>query len=159
MQLKECTPKHIRLKLAQSLLVPLFNYADVLYTSTSCNNTRKLKLAFNAVTRYVYNIPRFEQIGINHKGILGCTYGNYTKLRVCTQTYNEGPVYLHNFFSFLRSSRSRNLTLARCQTEIFSCSFHQRAVKLWNELPLDCKQAVTYGNFKNQCKLLFSRWN
>lgn len=158
-QLKECTPKHIRLKLAQSLLIPLFNYADVLYTSTSCNNSRKLQLAFNAVTRYVYNIPRFQQIGINHKGILGCTYENYTKLRVCTQTYkilNEGPEYLHNFFSLLRSSRSRNLKLARCRTEIYKCSFHQRAVRLWNELPMNCKEAVTYVNFKHQCKLLFS---
>lgn len=156
--LRHSTPQHIRLQLAKSLIIPLFLYGDVLFSLSSQSNTRKLNLVFNAVTRYVYNLRKYDHISNYSNLILGCNFTNYMKLRICTQAFkilNESPAYLQNFFNYSRSSRSNVLIIPRCFSNFLSNSFRYRSIREWNNLPRECKAARTFSKFKHLCSYYF----
>lgn len=115
--LRYCTPQHIRVQLARSLIVPLFDYGDVLFSLTSKKNSKKLNLAFNSVIRYAYNLKKYDHLSRYKTALLGCEFTNHLKLRMSIQTYkilNDPPNYLKNFFNHTRSSRSSSLIVPRC---------------------------------------------
>lgn len=157
--LKYYTPQQIRLKLARSLIIPLFEYGDVLFANSSNENFRKLQLAFNSVTRFVYGLNRFDHISGFSKSILNCRYSDYLDFRTCTMTYkilNNAPKYLENFFVVTTLPRTLNLLLPRCETNILRDSFEHRAIRLWNSLPRTIKGLTSFPRYKRECKMHFS---
>lgn len=154
---RSSTPQHTRLLLARSLIIPLFDYGDILYSLISMKNLRKLQLAFNTVTRYVFNLGKFDHVSRYANSILGRSFASHLKLRICTQTFkilNDPPLYLENFFSYARSTRAPLLIVPRCLSGDLKDSFRHRAIKAWNELPRMCRCERNYIAFKN-CLSLF----
>lgn len=154
--LRHCTPLHIRVHLARSLLVPLFDYGDVLFGLVSKKNLNKLNLVFNAVTRYAYNLKKYDHISNFRKAILGCEFTTHLKFRMCIQTYkilNNPPPYLQNLFTYARSSRVSLLSVPHCSTNYLKESFRHRAVKIWNELPRDCRTELGFFSFRRKTKI------
>lgn len=157
--LKHYTPQQIRLKLARSLIIPLFEYGDVFYTTSTNENFRKLQLAFNSVTRFVYGLKRFDHISAFSKSILNCGFREYLDFRTCTMTHkilNNPPKYLENFFTITSLPRTLNFLLPRCETKILRDSFEHRAIRLWNNLPRTIKGLYSFSRYKKECKLHFS---
>jgi hypothetical protein len=63
--------------------VPIFLYSDVVYfPSLTGAEFRSLELAFNACTRYVHGLRRFDRISEFSREILGCTLFEYSELRL-----------------------------------------------------------------------------
>jgi hypothetical protein len=60
--LKFLTQKRARLKLCKALLLPYFFYCDVVFSCLSSVDSRRLQVAFNSCTRYVFNLLRFEHL-------------------------------------------------------------------------------------------------
>jgi hypothetical protein len=58
--LKFLTPKQVRLKLSKALLLPYFFYCDVVFSHMSYVDSRRLQVAFNSCTRYVFNLRRYD---------------------------------------------------------------------------------------------------
>jgi hypothetical protein len=80
---KRYTSRDLRIYLVRSLIVPIFLYFDVVYfSSLTGTEFRRLELAFNACTRYVYGLRRFDHIFEFSGEILGCTMLEYLKLRL-----------------------------------------------------------------------------
>lgn len=157
--LRYCTPQHIRVQLARSLIVPLFDYGDVLFGLVSVNNVNRLNLAFNSVIRYVYNLRKFDHISNYKKTLLGCNYTNHLKLRTCIQAYkilSNPPVYLENFFTYARSSRAPLLQVPRCLSNNLKESFRHRAIKYWNDLPRSCRNERNFISFKKSASIFFN---
>lgn len=156
---RSSTPQHIRLLLARSLIVPIFDYGDVLYSLVSKMNLRKLQRAFNTVTRYVFNLSKYDHISGYANAILGVNFTSHLKLRVCTQTFkilNDPPVYLNNFFSYARSMRGPLLIVPRCSSCGLKDSFRHRAISAWNQLPRTCRCERNYNSFKNSVSSYFN---
>lgn len=151
--LRHCTPQHIRIQLARSLLVPLFDYGDTLFGLVSTKNLNKLNLVFNAVTRYAFNLKKYEHISNYRNQLLGCNLTNHLKLRMYIQVHkiiNNPPSYLKNFFEYVRSSRVSALIVPRCNSNDLKVSFRHRAVKLWNDLPRNCRSERDLICFKRK---------
>jgi hypothetical protein len=54
--LKFLTPKRVRLKLCKAWLLPYLFYCDVVFSHLSFIDSRRLQVAFNSCTRYVFNL-------------------------------------------------------------------------------------------------------
>jgi hypothetical protein len=70
--LKFLTPKRVRLKLCKARLLPYFFYCDVVFSYLSSVDSRRLPVAFNSCTRYVFNLVRYDQgrtSSLNFSGI------------------------------------------------------------------------------------------
>lgn len=157
--LRHCTPQHIRVQLARSLLVPLFDYGDILFGLVSKKNLKKLNLVFNAVTRYAYNLKKYDHISNYRSALLGRNLTNHLKLRLSIQTYkiiNNPPPYLLNFFNYARSTRASLLVVPRCLSNNLKESFRHRAIKIWNDLPRSCRNELTYISFRNSVYSFFN---
>jgi hypothetical protein len=69
--LKLLTPKSVRLKLCKALLLPHFFYCDIVFAGLSCLDSRRLQVAFNSCTRYVFGIRRFDHLSVHRDVLLG----------------------------------------------------------------------------------------
>jgi hypothetical protein len=79
--------------LVRSLIIPIFLYWDVVYfPSLTGLEFRRLELAFNACTRYVFGFRRFDHIGEFSRGILGYTLFEYLELRLACFIHKIGLV-------------------------------------------------------------------
>lgn len=157
---RSCTPQHTRLLLARSLIIPLFDYGDVLFSLVSKKNLQKLNSAFNTVIRYVFNLGKFDHISSYANSLLGISFTNYLKTRMCTQTFkilNNPPTYLRNFFAYARSLRAPLLTVPRCFSGYLKDSFRHRAIRAWNELPRKCRCERSYLSFKNSVDKFYNK--
>jgi hypothetical protein len=64
------TSRDLRIYLVRFLIVPIFLYTDVVYfLSLTGAELRRLKFAFNACTRYMYDLRRFHHISEFSKGV------------------------------------------------------------------------------------------
>jgi hypothetical protein len=115
--LKYITPKHIRLKLCKALLLPTFFYSDIIYTDLRSVDSRRLEVAFNSCTRYVYSLRRFDHLGPFRNMLLGLPLSKYFDYRVVCFFFKvlfyRRPTYL---FTDLRrgSDRTGNFPTEIC---------------------------------------------
>jgi hypothetical protein len=98
------------------LIVPVFLYSDVVYfPSLTGAEFRRLELVFNACTRYVYGLWRFDHISEFSREILGFTLFEYLELRLAGFIHKivivGAPDYLSSRFVLGRSPRHRFLVI------------------------------------------------
>jgi hypothetical protein len=92
----------------RSLIVPIFLYTEVVYCpSLTGAKFRRLELAFNACTRYVYGLRRFDHISE--------LLFEYLELRLASFIHKiviaGAPVYLSSRLVLGRSPRHRFLVI------------------------------------------------
>ena len=157
--LRIITPFEIRWKLAKSLIVPLFQYCDVLYSSCNAMLLKKVNVAFNSVIRYVQGLTKYDHITQYNKTLLNCTFFNFMKYRHCClvfKIWQNGPPYLADLFRRGQSVRTNNFITLFNRSNIMMNSFASRGIKLWNNLPLDIKHTNSFHRFKKMSFLHFS---
>jgi hypothetical protein len=76
------TPVETRRRLVLALLLPKFQYCDVLYSQSSEGSKNRLNRLYNSCARYVYNIRCFESIPEHAKQITGNTQNRMYRLSV-----------------------------------------------------------------------------
>jgi hypothetical protein len=72
--LKFLTPKRVRLKLCKALLLPYFFYCDIVFSHLSSVDSRRLQLAFNSCTRFVFNLRRYDHLSTRRNELLVCLF-------------------------------------------------------------------------------------
>jgi hypothetical protein len=116
----DVTPLATRMRLVQSLVVPLLMYCDVMYSQSSAEVARMLNVAFNSCARYVYKIPRYQSISSFSRRILGVPLNAFFDLRKTMLMYRLlttlSPSYLFDRLRPARSSRTMNLIIPLCNT-------------------------------------------
>jgi hypothetical protein len=115
-----------RLKLCRALLLPFFFHCDVVFSHMSSVDSRRLQVAFNSSTRYVYNLRRYDHLSTRRNELLGV------------------PFFILMIFVFFRSFSSwfwrgdlviSLLTLlVRISLNLLTLFFHQsvRGLRCWS---------------------------
>jgi hypothetical protein len=68
--LKFLTPKRVILKLCKAFLLSYFFYCDVIFSHLSSIHIRRLPMAFNSCTKYVFNLCHYENLSTSRNELL-----------------------------------------------------------------------------------------
>lgn len=154
------TPPATKLKLAKALLVPQLIYCDIVLGSLDAACFNKLKLIFNAITRYVSGIRKYDHISDHKSVVLGCTFSSYLKFRCCLALFRllhkKSPAYLIEKFTLSSSSRTNNLVIPKFKFKHLQSSFVVYGSGLWNSLPHFIKHLESEAAFRAACFKYFS---
>jgi Reverse transcriptase (RNA-dependent DNA polymerase) len=146
------TPTETRRKLAVALLLPKFQYCDILYSQSSEGNKSRLNKCYNSCARYVYSIRRSESISGPAKNITGVTLNQLYGYRICSFYHRlisqREPVYLWDKLRFGRSQRTGVLIPPRHNHFDRKNSFFIEGANRWNSLPSEVRSARSVETFK-----------
>lgn len=146
------TPRQLRERLVKALLVPIITYGDSVYCNFDSACRRKLNVAFNACTRYIFGLQRYDHVSVYSSQVLGCNLNNYLNFRWCLMMYkilnNLAPNYLQECIQFLSSRRTQLLLIPKFNTKFSTRAFFVHVVRIWNGLPLDVRTAVSFRDFR-----------
>lgn len=154
------TPKHIRILLAKTYLMPSLLYGCELFSSCDAKSLSRLNVTYNAILRYVFGLNRYESCAPFLKSLYGVTLENLLKIRTLIFLHNiiytKEPAYLFNILRFGRSNRGILLVPIRHRRLISERHFIVNAVRLWNSLPFTIQ---TLGNAISFKRSLFSHFS
>ena len=143
---------YIKLNLIHSLILPLIMYAANVYGDLDAASLRKLQLAVNNCTRFVYKKRKYDHISHLSHNILGFSIKNFLNFRnilfIHKLINSKTPAYLYSKLKLCQSNRTNNLVLPKCKFQSTSRMFFVNAIKLWNSLPIHLKNELNYVRFK-----------
>ena len=149
-----------------SIILPLFDYADIVYDSASKKYTERLQKIQNRAGRIILNVKPFHHISnreIHHRlewTSLQLRRSMHINSMVFKSLHNMAPLYLTESFQFCNYSyslRSKgNVMLPKPKTECCRRMFLYRGSRQYNELPLDIKLINNFNSFCNHLNLRMS---
>lgn len=150
-------PLNMRRKMILALCIPHFIYCDVVFwTSLDSSCKHKLALCFNACTRYIHSLKKFDHISRFSKSILGCelsTYYSYrSSLFLKKVVLTQQPIYIFERLLFGGSARTKNIIIPTHSSSYLNRSFAVRGAVAWNALPAAAKHTPSLGKFKVMVK-------
>ena len=117
-------------------------------------------MAVNACIRYAYKLKRRDSVAAQEKLVLGCTYPNFRKFRLCvflkSILVERKPHYLFDLFQLSRSRRNPSLIVPHAIRGVLADSFFVHATTIWNSLPLEVKRNMSKPSFTLSCLSHFS---
>ena len=151
-QSADFTPEETRRRLVVALLLPKFQYCDVLYSQSSEGNKARLNKCYNSCARYVYSIRTRESISQYAKKITGRTLGQMYGYRICSLyrklSSQRGPAYLFAKLRFGRSQRTNIIIPPRHNYTEHGNSFFVKGASMWNSLPLEIRSTSSNEAFE-----------
>ena len=167
-RLKNFLPTKTKITLAQSLLLPIIDYADTCYPDLSGVLLNKIDRLQNLFIRFIFGLRKFDHISHHRSQLKWLPIRRRRDLHVLSLLYSilfnrYSPVYLKERFVFrssvlnrsLRISHDLSLDMPPHSTDFYSNSFTIHAVRLWNSLPISIRQASSIHSFKRQLKTYF----
>lgn len=147
-----CTPFRIRLLLAKTYLIPTLTYGCEIFASCDAKSKRKLNSTFNAITRYVFHLKKYDHISPFASKILGVKFEDFLKIRILIFFHKiifyRYPDYLYNRINFSMSQRSRTVIQIRHVALVSERQFFINAIRLWNALPIQIRDNRNVAQFK-----------
>jgi hypothetical protein len=146
---RDVTPEKTRIQLVKSLIMPHFDYCDIVYCNISAEQIHKLQVLQNNAVRYIYDVKRGDRLNDFYKKCNMIKVEDRRNLHILTQThkilYKNGPEYLNDFATTLadvrihseRESRSHKMKLLApfVSVEVPESCFKVKCYRLWNNLP------------------------
>lgn len=147
-----------RMKLVQSVIMPIFTYCDaVYYPGLTVSLKDRLHRCFKSTLRFVHGLRRRDSTEAVRSSILGHDLPSNYKLRICCimrQAYfNQLPSYIMDHMQQGRQERTRSFIVPR-HTTSSGKSLLIYGVSCWNGLPLEAKMKPTLTSFKATVKRL-----
>lgn len=153
-------PVCTRLRMAQSLIVPILSYGGPVFNSLKVASRAKLNSALNACTRFVFGLRMRDHISTYSKRILGCTLSQHYDIATCKLLFkifkHQDPTFLSERLKAARSSRTLGIIPIRNRHAAYDGMFFVRGIKLWNRLPSEVKQSRSDSIFATRMKNLLS---
>ncbi len=160
-KMRSIANESICLYLYKTLMLPLFDYGDVIYDCIFQQDSEKLQKLQNAALRIIYKKPHDTPIVELHR--LGKIYRleDRRHYHVCHQTYkclnDLAPKHLGAEFirpDAVHSIQTRfategNLTVPQVQLQLCTRDFYVRAPFYWNLIDYDVKTSDSLQSFKN----------
>lgn len=151
-QTQSFTPKHIRLLLAKTYLLPVLCYGSELFSKCDSRSTRRLETAHNAIIRYVHGLNRYESCSPYEKSICNMKFGDFLDIKnlllLHKIIYEKCPEYLYQKLQFGRTNRRILLVMPRYRLLISQWQYLTNAIRLWNSLPLSIQSICNANSFK-----------
>ena len=166
-RLRSVLPIPTKIMLANSLLLPILDYADASFTNLSEDQLNKLERIQNLAIRFIFSLRKYDHVSQYRSKLKWLSIRCRRNLRFLTFLYcvlfsPTAPSYLRDKFVFIKSPGNqvrplRNLTLCIPvhKTKIYDQSFTVQCIKLWNNLPLNIRQAKSLLSFKKAVKYHF----
>jgi len=138
-------PQHIRLKIVQSLIFPIFDYCSVLFSVMLFDTALKVQRAQNACLRFVSGVKRSDHITPAYFENNILKIADRRKLSIASLTWKihkyKTPMYLFESYTCMSNVHSRSnrfthqtMLTPRHRTEKFANSFLTNSCRLWNEI-------------------------
>lgn len=167
-RLRYFLPTATKIAIAQSLLLPVLDYADVCYLDLTEVQLDKLERLQNFCIRFIFGLKKFDHVSPFRTKLKWLPIRRRRDMHVLSLLYtilfhSSTPGYLKDRFEFLFSLNNRNLRSSENlllkfpshNQSFYGNSFSVHAVRLWNALPLEIKQASSLFSFKNKVKLFY----
>lgn len=148
-------PFHTRLNLVKCLIIPLFTYADIVFSSSLDSISKGiLARAFKGCVRFAYKVGKRDSVRNHMNSLLGCSLESYFRYRSIVflrdLIFSKTPCYLYDFLGFGRSARTHNLIIPVHSTLLRSTSFFVRIISVWNRLPSALKSIFSRELFRRE---------
>jgi hypothetical protein len=131
------------------LLLPYFFNCDIVFSHLSSVDSRRLQVAFNSCTRYVFNLRRYDHLSTHRNELLGVPLFDYYDFRVLSFFFklilSQRPGYLFADLIGARSVRTSNFIFPSVSP---GSSVLVRGIRLWNQLPLAIKNIRSVAAFE-----------
>ena len=152
----------------RTIILPLFDYADVVYDSSNLKYTDRLQKLQNRAGRIILGINPYKHIS-NHElhqllnwESLKSRRVKHTVSLVYKSLNNLSAPYMQNSFQFvshpynLRSDG--NLSLPKPHTDYCKRMFSYRGASSFNNLPRDAKSSISYSLFLKEIDQHILKW-
>lgn len=159
-RLKNFLPTKLKEILVQTLVMPHFDYCDVLYSNLSAELSQKLQRVHNVCVRFIFNIRRHDHISEYFLRLSWLRLQDRRLVHSLCLLYriihDSTPNYLASRFTLLASHHNRNtrsqhnllLSIPHHQTSLYSSSFSIAMARSWNSLPLEIRGSLSPQTFK-----------
>ncbi|CAH2211320.1 jg25848 [Pararge aegeria aegeria] len=164
-RLQNFLPLHTKIMLAQSLLLPILDYADVCYLDATEELLDKLERLQNLCIRFIFGLRKFDHVSDFRRQLKWLPIRFRRNVHILTVLYNilynsSSPEYLCERIKLclpptrpLRSCVSKNpLDVPSYNTIFFQKSFSVHATHLWNLLPEHIRHCRSVHSFKHNVK-------
>lgn len=161
LSLKNVLPISTKISIANSLLIPIINYADTCYLDAKEEHLNKLERLLNTCIRFIFGLRKYDHVSEFRAKLNWLPIRDRRNLRIVCLLYSiitdpNTPSYLKsmihllsdNHDRMLRSSNNLLLSIPLHHSGFVSNSFSVVAVRLWNELPDDVRKAPSRNSFK-----------
>ena len=150
--------------LAQCLLLPILDYADVCYLDVTEELLKKLERLQNLAIRFIFGLRKYDHISQFRAQLNWLPIRLRRDMHILTFLfrilyYQNFPAYLRSRFKVLPTpSRSRrscvipSLEIPKSKTKFLQKSFSVYAPSLWNQLPHPIQKSPSLMSFKSQLK-------
>lgn len=165
-RMKNFLPFKLKQILVETLIMPQFDYCDVLLSDLSHDLTQKLQRVHNACVRFICNIRLYDHISPSFNELSWLRLADRRSLHCLSLLYQilhtSTPEYLasrfHNLSTYhnlyTRSQRDTLLSVPLHRTSAYSSSFTIDTIRSWNSLPADVRGCQTLNVFKSKVKHL-----
>ena len=145
---------------------PYFDYCCVVWGNCNKSLATKLQKLQNRATRILTFTPYDASVDNLFTSLAWKKLEAQRKIQIASMVYKSlngvAPQYLHSLFSYrnevssysLRDSEGK-LAIPLSRTYYVKNSFSYRGSALWNNLPIELRQAQTLSAFKHGCSDLF----
>lgn len=148
------TPFQIRMLLAKSYLIPTLLYGCEVFYNCDFEDNRRLTVAFNDITRYIFNRKRHESISQFALQVFNVSFKNYLNIRSLIllhkiiQTKEPGHLFAH--LKFARSNRGLKIIPPRINCLNSERQFFIATIRLWNNLPSNIQRISNFTTFRKE---------
>lgn len=166
-RLQNFLPHQTKILLAQSLLLPLIDYADVCYLDATEELLSKLERLQNLCIRFIFGLRKYDHVSDFRKKLQWLPIRQRRNAHVLNVLFNalqkSCPAYISDKFILTpcseRPVRScitpKYFSVPQFNTIFYGKSFNVRAAKLWNDLPRTIQEIQTISKFKVKVKQHF----
>ncbi|KAJ8733365.1 hypothetical protein PYW08_001663 [Mythimna loreyi] len=163
-RLQKFLPFHTKVTLAQSLLLPLIDYADVCFLDATEVLLNKLERLQNLCIRFIFGLRKYDHVSEFRAKLKWLPIRRRRDTHILSLLYTvlhnpNSPQYLRERFEYFvprgKPCRTANSLLLRTPfhtSSRYDGSFSVTAVRLWNSLPLSIRDSPSLEIFKRRIK-------
>lgn len=160
-RLKHFLPTKTKISLVNTLLLPIIDYADVCFVDLNSDLLNKLDRLLNICIRFIFCLRKYDHVSAYRAKLRWLPIRERRNVRILGLLYSilndkNVPKYLQVGFQYLSDTHERHLrsddnlilSIPHHSSSFLQNSFSVKAVKLWNELPVEIRQASSKATFK-----------
>ena len=160
-KLQKSLPQPIKRTLILTLILPLIEYADVIFPNITVELSDKLERIQNACIRFICNLRKYDHITESRKQLSFLKLSSRRKIHSLILLHrvlqSDNPSYLRSKFSYLsdhglptRSQDSLLLAITPHNTNFYDRSYVISTSRLWNQLPQEIRVTQSRKTFKKK---------
>ena len=159
---KHFLPLKLKHTLIQTLVMPHFDYCDMLFTDLKTDLNNRLQRAHNACIRYICNIRRYDHVSPSFRALSWLRLSDRRTIHSLSLLFQilhtSVPSYLKSRFQHLssyhnldtRSQEKSLLLIPQHRTSLYSQSYTVSISRVWNSLSSHVRDCRSLPSFRSK---------